>query len=80
MVILFGVRCRFEYGPADATATHCLLLQKIQIGLIFLVLAHTGSPGHSPGGRKAVIVINHVMVIQCMLNICQAVLFSTTIH
>jgi len=21
------VRCRFAYGPADATATHCLLLQ-----------------------------------------------------
>jgi len=24
---LSGVRCRFAYGPADATATHCLLLQ-----------------------------------------------------
>ena len=24
---LSGVRCRFVYGPADATATHCLLLQ-----------------------------------------------------
>jgi len=23
-----GVRCRFAYGPADAAATHCLLLQK----------------------------------------------------
>jgi len=22
-----GTRCRLEYGPADATATHCLLLQ-----------------------------------------------------
>jgi len=22
-----GARCRFAYGPADATATHCLLLQ-----------------------------------------------------
>jgi len=22
-----GVRCRLAYGPADATATHCLLLQ-----------------------------------------------------
>jgi len=21
------VRCRFAYGPADTTATHCLLLQ-----------------------------------------------------
>jgi len=25
MVICLG--CRFAYGPADATATHCLLLQ-----------------------------------------------------
>jgi len=24
---LSGSRCRFSYGPADATATHCLLLQ-----------------------------------------------------
>jgi len=32
-------------GPADATATHCLLLySKIQIGFIFLVPAHPGSP------------------------------------
>ena len=25
---LSGVRCRLAYGPADATAAHCLLLQK----------------------------------------------------
>jgi len=24
---LSGVRCRLAYGPAEATATHCLLLQ-----------------------------------------------------
>jgi len=24
---LSGARCRIAYGPADATATHCLLLQ-----------------------------------------------------
>jgi len=24
---LSGVRCRLAYGPADVTATHCLLLQ-----------------------------------------------------
>ena len=24
---LSGSRCRLAYGPADATATHCLLLQ-----------------------------------------------------
>jgi len=27
VVILAGARCRLAYGPADATATHCLLLQ-----------------------------------------------------
>ena len=26
-VVLSGEGCRFAYGPADATATHCLLLQ-----------------------------------------------------
>jgi len=39
---LSGVRCRLAYVPADATATHCLLLQ---IGFTFLVPAHLGSPG-----------------------------------
>jgi len=39
---LYGVRCRLTYVPADATATHCLLLQ---IGFTFLVPAHLGSPG-----------------------------------
>jgi len=24
---LSAARCRFAYGPADATATHCLLFQ-----------------------------------------------------
>jgi len=33
-----GLRCRFAYGLADATATHYLLLQEIQIGFTFLVL------------------------------------------
>ena len=26
-VVVSGSRCRFAYGPADATATHYLLLQ-----------------------------------------------------
>ena len=26
-IYLSGARCRLAYGPADATATHCLLLQ-----------------------------------------------------
>jgi len=43
---LSRARCRFANGPADATATHCLLLQEIQIGFgfTFLVLAHPGNP------------------------------------
>ena len=37
---LSGARCRLAYGPADATATHCLsCFSKIQIGFTFLVLA-----------------------------------------
>jgi len=35
---------RFAYGPADTTATHCRLLQEIQIGFTFQVPAHPGSP------------------------------------
>ena len=42
---LSRARCRFAYGPADVTATHCLLLSKNQIGFTFLVLPHLGSPG-----------------------------------
>jgi len=39
------VRCRFAYGAADATATHYLLLQQIQIGLLsWFHLSGTGSP------------------------------------
>jgi len=26
-MVVSGVRCRLAYGPADATVTHCLLLQ-----------------------------------------------------
>ena len=49
-----GARCRFAYGPGDATATDCLLLQEIQIGFgfTFLVLAHPGSPGQNPESYK----------------------------
>ena len=43
--MLSGVRCIIAYGPADATATHYLLLLLIQIGFTFLVPGHPGSPG-----------------------------------
>ena len=41
---LSGARCRLAYGSADATATHCLLLQK-NPDWFYLVPAHLGSPG-----------------------------------
>ena len=41
-VSLSGARCRLAYGPADATATHCLLL--LFVGFTFMVPAHPGSP------------------------------------
>jgi len=53
---LSGMRCRFAYGPADATATHYLLLQ-YQIYFTFLVPAHPGNPGQSPGGRRMVVAV-----------------------
>jgi len=56
---LSGVRCRFAFGPGDATSTHCLLLQEIQIGFgfTFRVSAHSSSPGHYPERRKTVVVV-----------------------
>jgi len=56
---LSSARCRFAYVPADTTATHCLLLQEIQIGFgfTFLVLAHLGSPGQNPKSCKMVVVL-----------------------
>jgi len=27
LVVVSGLRCRLAHGPADASATHCLLLQ-----------------------------------------------------
>ena len=42
---LSGARCRLAYGLADATATHCLLLQYNPGWFYFLVPAHLGSPG-----------------------------------
>jgi len=37
-----SARCRLAYGPAAATATHCLLLQQNPDWFYFSV---TGSPG-----------------------------------
>jgi len=53
LVWLSGMRCRLAYSQADATVTHYLLLQEIQIGFnlpgfTFLVPADPGGPGHIP--------------------------------
>jgi len=41
-----GAFCTISaHGPADTTAAHCLLLQKIQTGFTFLVPAHLSSHG-----------------------------------
>ena len=42
---LSGARCRLAYGPADATATDCLLLQQNPDWFYLLIPAHLGSPG-----------------------------------
>jgi len=44
--------------PADTTATHCILLQEIQIGFgfTFLVPAYPHSPGQNPESCKMVVV------------------------
>ena len=60
---LSGARCRLAYGPADATATHCLLLQ---IGFTFLVPAHLGSPGKRAIKRVCVCVCVCACVRACM--------------
>ena len=52
---LSGAQCRLAYGPADATATHCLLLLvKSRLVFTFLVPAHLGSPGQRAVKRVCV--------------------------
>jgi len=68
---LSGARCRLAYGPADATATHCLLLQKNPVKSLvfaFLVPAHPVSPGKRAIKRMSacvcVCVDNHPAVVE----------------
>ena len=53
---LSGARCRLAYGPADATATHCLLLHLNPYWFCLLVPAHPGSPGQRAVKRVCVCV------------------------
>jgi len=54
-VLADWARCRSAYGPADPTATHCLLLQENQtgFGFTFLVMTHPGSPRQNPESRSS---------------------------
>jgi len=53
-MVVSGSRCRFAYGPADATATDYVLTVNPDWfylpGFTFLVPAHPGSPGQNPRG------------------------------
>ena len=56
------VRCWHSYlsgrDAADATALVPVNPDWLYLpGFTFLVLAHPGSPGHSPEGRKMVVVV-----------------------
>jgi len=66
-MVMSGAGCRFAYGPADPTATHCLLFQEMQIVFCFtfLVPAHTSSPRQNPerGKTVVVVVVVHVMLL-----------------
>jgi len=59
-----------QIGPADATATHCLAPVNPDCfylpGFTFLVPAHPGSSGHSPWGRKTVVVVVVVVMRTCI--------------
>ena len=58
---LSGVRCRLAYGPADATATRCLFLQK---NLDWFYLSGTSLPGYSrTKAVKQVCVTFHVATL-----------------
>jgi len=57
---LSGARCRLAYGPADATATHCLLLQLNPDWFTFLVPDHPGSPGQMAAKLVCVCFMLHL--------------------
>ena len=63
---LSGTRCRLAYGPADATATHCLLLHLNLDWLCLLVPAHPGSPRQRSVKRVCVRVRVCVCVCACV--------------
>ena len=53
---LSAARCKLAYGPADSTATQCLLLHLNPDWFCLLVPAHPGSPGQRAIKRVCVCV------------------------
>jgi len=46
-------------------------------GFVFLVPAHLGNPGHSPGGRKTTVVVVVVVVAVVVVAVNNAFLLPT---
>jgi len=76
---LSGARCRFTYGPADATALTISCSSKSRLVLpSWFYLSGTGSPrspGQSPGGRKMVVAaaatataVVEVFIVGCCIK------------
>ena len=73
---LSGARCRLAYGPADATATHCLLLQIFQSGFTFLVLAHPVVPDKGPLNERAHVCV-YFMIISSYFSYAYSIVYFT---
>ena len=73
--------CLLSYGPADHTATHCLLLQEIRIGFGFtlLVAAHPGSPGQNPESRNMDQMVVEVIIEKLVLTFSSASRFASAV-
>ena len=63
---LTGARCRLAYGPADTTATHCLLVPYNPHWFNLLVPVHPGSPVQRTIKRVCVCVRGCVCVCVCV--------------
>ena len=74
---LSGVRCKLACGPADATATHCLLLCLNPDWFCLLVPAHLGSHRQRAVKRVCVCVRVRVRVhVRVCVYICVYVWFN----
>jgi len=67
-------RCKFAYGPANATATQSLASVKSRL---VLVLGHLGNPGQNPEGRKMDVCVCVGMGVD---NLCLFVHCCTHTH